>query len=77
MEWKHPGIQPVRPLTLALETSLVEWKHPDTAEFVPAEVRLGNFLSGMETRVCGVGDRCVPTALETSLVEWKQGFPSK
>ena len=55
----------------ALETSLVEWKRVEKKQPDPMHQYLGNFLSGMETRLQRRGRRR-NTALETSLVEWKQ-----
>ena len=70
METRRRGAWKGIPST-ALETSLVEWKHSSKNACGVSQSSLGNFLSGMETRVREGGpDNDAP--LETSLVEWKR-----
>ena len=56
VEWKRRGGTIMNGYNKALETSLVEWKLENALSGATADMRLGNFLSGMETR-CEVQHR--------------------
>ena len=51
VEWKRRGGTIMKGYNKALETSLVEWKLENALSGATADMRLGNFLSGMETSV--------------------------